>query len=81
MLLRNSIATLALATALVAGAGARADDAAKYPDLKGQWVGVGADPDAPWDPSKPAGSAEQAPLTPEYRDLSGHILAKHARAG
>lgn len=54
MLLRNSITTIALATALttvlttvfLAGAGARADDASKYPDWKGQWVGVGAAADA-----------------------------------
>ena len=46
MLLRNSITTIALATALttvlLAGAGARADDASKYPNWKGQWVGVGS---------------------------------------
>jgi hypothetical protein len=78
MLLRNSIATLAFATALIAGAGARADDAAKYPDLKGQWVGVGADPDAPWDPSKPPGPGQQAPLTPEYQTIYQATQARHA---
>jgi hypothetical protein len=78
MLLRNSIATLALATALAAAAGARADDAAKYPNLKGQWVGVGAAADAPWDPSKPPGAAQQAPLTPEYQTIYQATLARHA---
>ena len=78
MLLGNSITTIALATALLAGAGARADDAAKYPNLKGQWGGVGATPDAPWDPSKPAGAGQQAPLTPEYQGIYQAILASHA---
>src|SRR5258708_36517049 len=59
MLLRNSIATIALATALATGAGARAQDASKFPDWKGQWVGIGAAPDAPWDPGKPAGAGQQ----------------------
>jgi hypothetical protein len=77
MLLRNSIAAVAVATALCASLGARAQDAGKYPNLKGQWVGVGAAPDAPWDPSKPAG-AQQAPLTPEYQLIYQAIVAKHA---
>ena len=75
---RNSIATLALAAALLAGAGARADDAAKYPDLKRQWVGVDAAPDAPWDPSRPAGAGQQAPLTPEYQAIYRATQARHA---
>jgi hypothetical protein len=83
MLRRNSITTIALATALTMGTlasvPARADDAAKYPDWKGQWVGIGADaPDAPWDPGKPGGAAQQAPLTPEYQGIYQAILARHA---
>src|SRR5882757_5773261 len=78
MRLRNSVTTIALATALLAGAGARADDAAKLPNLKGQWVGVGAAPDASWDPSKPAGAGQEAPLTPEYRGIHQAILASRA---
>jgi hypothetical protein len=78
MLLRNSFTTFALATALLAGAGARADDAAKIPNLKGQWVGIGAAPDASWDPSKPAGAAQEAPLTPEYRGIYQAVLASRA---
>ena len=57
MLLRSPIAALALATALLAGTGAHADDLAKYPDLNGQWAGVGTAQDAPWDPGKPPGAA------------------------
>ncbi len=82
MLLRNSITTIALATALttvfLAGVGARADDASKYPNWKGQWVGVGAAADAAWDPGKPAGAGQQAPLTPEYQAVYQKIMAAHA---
>jgi hypothetical protein len=78
MLLRNPIITMALATALLAGAGARAQDAAKYPNLKGQWVGVGAAADAAWDPGKPAGAGQQAPLTPQYQTIYQAALARHA---
>jgi hypothetical protein len=78
MLLRNPIITMALATALLAGAGARAQDTAKYPNLKGQWVGVGAGVDAAFDPGKPAGAGQQAPLTPQYQTIYQAALARHA---
>ncbi|HWF94265.1 MAG TPA: hypothetical protein VG291_04825 [Xanthobacteraceae bacterium] len=39
---------------------------AKYPDIGGTWVRPGA---AQWDPTKPAGLRQQAPLTPEYQTL------------
>ena len=77
MVLRKPIAIAALATALLAGA-AHAQDVSKYPNLKGQWVGNGAAADAPWDPSKPAGLAQAAPLTPEYQAIYKETLARHA---
>ena len=77
MVLRKPIAIAAFATALLAGA-AHAQDVSKYPNLKGQWVGIGAAPDAPWDPSKPAGLAQAAPLTPEYQAIYKETLARHA---
>jgi hypothetical protein len=42
---------------------AHAQDMSKYPDFEGQWrrgQGVGA-----WDPTKPPGKGQQAPLTPQ----------------
>ena len=78
MLFRSSTAAVALLTALVAFAGARAQVASKYPDLRGQWVGVGAGPEAPWDPSKPTGLAQGAPLTPEYESAYRAVLASRA---
>ena len=77
MVFRKPIAMAAFATALLAGA-AHAQDVSKYPNLKGQWVGIGAAADAPWDPSKPAGLAQAAPLTPEYQAIYKETLARHA---
>ena len=37
---------------------------ARYPDIGGTWVRPGA---AQWDPTKPAGLRQQAPLTPQYQ--------------
>src|SRR5947207_1485366 len=77
---RTATAALALAVALIASAGARAEDASKYPDLKGQWIGVGAGQGAAWDPGKPAGAAQGAPLTPEYQAIFRANLAARAAA-
>jgi hypothetical protein len=78
MLPGRPIASAMLAATLLAGVAAHAQDASKYPNLKGQWVGVGAAPDAPWDPSKPPGLAQQAPLTPEYQAIYKETMARHA---
>jgi hypothetical protein len=69
-----ALSAAALAVAALACAPVRAQSIA-YPDLKGAWVGVGAALDAPWDPSKPAGLAQQAPLTPEYQAIYQARLA------
>ena len=57
------------------------DDAkrdAEYPDIGGTWVRPGA---AQWDPSKPAGLRQQAPLTPEYQAVFESNLAITASGG
>ena len=63
---RTSVTALMLATALgMMIAEARAWDDAKYVDLKGQWArtigGAGR-----YDPSKPLGRLQEAPLAPQY---------------
>ena len=68
---RCSFAAIVLVAALGAattGAAALepAKHDAKYPDIGGTWVRPGA---AQWDPTKPAGLRQQAPLTPEYQTL------------
>jgi hypothetical protein len=44
-------------------------DQSKYPDWKGQWLRTGRGNGNAWDPTKPIGLGEQAPLTPEYQAL------------
>jgi hypothetical protein len=57
---------------------ARAWDDSKYPDLKGAWRRPGA---AQWDPTKPAGLPQQAPLTPEYQAIFEANMAQTAIGG
>jgi hypothetical protein len=80
---RCFLATIALLAALGAAAtAARALDAARqdarYPDIGGTWVRPGV---AQWDPSKPAGLRQQAPLTPEYQAIFESNLAITASGG
>src|ERR1700730_880703 len=51
---------------------------AKYPDVGGTWVRPGA---AQWDPTKPSGLRQQAPLTPEYQTIFESHLAITASGG
>jgi hypothetical protein len=73
--------SIALAAALiVANAAASAHDESKYPDWSGQWrrpQGVGIQ----WDPSKPLGPTQQAPLTPEYQKVFEASLADQKAGG
>jgi hypothetical protein len=87
MRFRNSIGATALAAALMMTIGAAAAfDDSKYPDLKGQWrrVGRAVQSDricAPFDPSKPFGLGEEAPLTPEYQAIYEANLADMEKGG
>src|ERR1700720_4540273 len=78
---RRSIGPFVLALALCGSwAGARAFDDNKYPDLSGQWLRT--DTGTPrYDPSKPPGRGQQAPLTPEYRAILEASLADQAAGG
>src|SRR5262249_34103908 len=76
MLHRCAIVCVAVVIALWSMlAGAQAFDETKYPDLKGQWQRRGS---AQWDPAKPAGRAQQPPLTPEYQAIWDGALAELA---
>jgi len=69
---RSSIGTAAAVAALVmTSMAAQAFDDAKYPDLSGQWVAVrlGVRGQPAFDPTKPWGLGQQAPLTPEYQKV------------
>ena len=60
----------------------RAWEDSKYPDLKGQWVRAeGARGVGRFDPTKPPGRLQEAPLTPEYHAIYEANLADQARGG
>jgi hypothetical protein len=78
---RNRIGAVTLAVVLGMTIGnARAFDEIKYPNWKGQWLRT--DTGAPrYDPSKPSGRGQQAPLTPEYQAVLEASLADQATGG
>jgi hypothetical protein len=74
MLQRSTIGAVALAAALsTIPTGARAVDDARYPDLKGQWIRVGA---PRW-----VQPGQKAPLTPEYQAVFEANLGDMASGG
>src|SRR5215469_11710895 len=80
---RNALGVIGLALVATCSV-AQAFDDTKYPDLWGQWVavripGVGGQP--AFDPTKPWGRGQQAPLTPEYQAVLEASLADQAKGG
>jgi hypothetical protein len=73
----------AMLTAPIAIPTASAFDDAKYPDLSGQWVAVrlGVRGQPAFDPTKPWGRGQQAPLTPEYQKVLDKSIADQAKGG
>jgi hypothetical protein len=71
-------AVLLTASVSLINVGAYAHDETLYPDLSSQWIRIGP---TQWDPSKPAGLAQQAPLTPEYQKIYEASLAAQAAGG
>jgi hypothetical protein len=73
----------ALAALLASLTMAQAFDDSKYPDLSGLWrainLRVGGQP--AFDPTKPWGRGQQAPLTPEYQAIHEASLADQANGG
>jgi hypothetical protein len=84
MLLRGSICTFAVAALLTSIAAVQAFDDANYPDFSGQWRALrppGVDGQAAFDPTRPWGRGQQAPLTPEYQAILEASLADQASGG
>jgi hypothetical protein len=82
MLHRTAISRCVLLAAFVMPLTAAAADGAQYPDWKGQWSGIqrgGGNP--PFDPSKPRGGGQEAPLTPEYQAIFEANAADQANGG
>ena len=74
----------AFAVALMAS-GAQAAEDAKYPNLKGQWTVI-VKPGVPgqrvkFDPDKPWGRGQEAPLTAEYQKIHEESMADQATGG
>jgi hypothetical protein len=82
---RNSAGAIALAAALLAAmGGAAAADDGKYPNWKGQWDTVSprmGGQSVKFDPYKPFGPGQQAPLTPEYQRIHEESMADQAKGG
>jgi hypothetical protein len=79
MLCRSSIHAVALAIALLIPIrGAQAFDDALYPDWTGGWMRLGS---GDFDPSKPRGLGQQAPLAPEYQKLLEQSIGEQDRGG
>jgi hypothetical protein len=83
MLNRSSIGAIALMAALCASVtAANAFDDAKYPNLKGQWERAEGNAGAGrFDPTKPPGRLQEAPLTAEYQAIYEANLADKAAGG
>jgi hypothetical protein len=83
---QSIVGAIALAAVICLGSAERprAQDLSKYPDWSGQWK-IKSDPQLSfgvgWDPTKPAGPGQQAPLTPEYQARYDANLADQAAGG
>jgi hypothetical protein len=79
MLQRMSLGVAALAAWLGAGVvSAPAQQGLRLPDWSGQWIRTGS---GSFDPGKPAGLGQRAPLTPEYEAKLKASLAAQAAGG
>src|SRR5260221_8977415 len=72
---------LAIAAALATATVASAHDESKYPDWSGQWRWNAMGGGPRYDPNKPAGAAQQAPLKEEFKRIHDENLAEQAQGG
>ena len=84
MLHRRIFEVFALAVALVATFGGAEAQDKKFPNLKGEWESI--NPRMPgqqlrFDPSKPYGRGQEAPLTEEYKKIYEENLVEQAAGG
>jgi hypothetical protein len=77
---RDGLFGLLAATAMLvwSATSAYAFDETKYPNLSGQWLRIGA---GSFDPTKPTGAGQEAPLTPEYQSILAASVASIASGG
>jgi hypothetical protein len=94
MLCRKSIGAITIVVASMMASGGQAAENARYPQWKGAWeryvpgasetarsglLTYGGQPS--FDPAKPWGPGQEAPLTPEYQKVLQDSLADQARGG
>jgi hypothetical protein len=80
MPVRGLTAVLALAV-LLGAVHAQPFDQSRYPDWRGQWLRTGRGNGNAWDPTKPLGLGEQAPLIPEYQAMLEASVADEKAGG
>src|SRR6476620_999227 len=76
--MRSSVVAVALAALCAGVVSVQAFDESKYPDWSGEWR---LGPPTKWDPSKPPGRGQEAPLTPEYQAIFEASMADQAAGG
>ena len=76
--MRSSVVAVALVALCAGVVSVQAFDELKYPDWSGEWR---LGPPTKWDPSKPPGRGQEAPLTPEYQAIFEANLADQAAGG
>src|SRR4051794_7396595 len=81
---RNLIGAIVLAALAASSGEGHAWDDAKYPNWKGLWQAVNPPMGGSvvkFDPNKPMGRAQQAPLTPDYQKVLEDSMADQAKGG
>ena len=82
MAFQGTIGSIAVAAALLmAVGGAQAFDESKYPDWSGQWRRVPDGGPPRYDPSKPNGRGQEAPLKEPYRLMHEASMADQLAGG
>ena len=81
MLIPHTTGLIALAALIAATTGALAHDESKYPDWSGQWRKVNDGGPPRYDPSKPNGRGQQAPLKEKYRLMHEESMADQETGG
>ena len=79
MIVRILIGVLTMAATLATATAASAHDESKYPDWSGQWRWNAMGGGPRYDPSKPAGAAQQAPLKEEFKRIHEENMAEQAQ--
>jgi hypothetical protein len=84
MLYRSAFGILGLTTLLMVTAGGARGEDKKYPNWKGEWTAIVprmAGQQLRFDPSKPYGRRQEAPLTEEYKQIYQESLDDQALGG